>query len=56
MKNEFPILQYQRISRIRCQRIETIAADRKVVLKLSLNTTADAEAFGDKDRLRQVSE
>ena len=33
---------------------ETIAADRNVVLKLSLNTTADAEAFGDKDRLRQV--
>ena len=33
---------------------ETIAANRNVFLKLSLNTAADAEAFGDKDRLRQV--
>ena len=33
---------------------ETIAANRDVVLKLLLNTTADDEIFGDRDRLRQV--
>ena len=33
---------------------ETIAVNRNVMLKLSLSTTADDEAFGDKERLRQV--
>jgi two-component system phosphate regulon sensor histidine kinase PhoR len=33
---------------------ETLAANRNVVLHLSSSTSADDEAFGDKERLRQV--
>jgi two-component system phosphate regulon sensor histidine kinase PhoR len=33
---------------------ETLAANRNVVLQLSLSSSADDEAFGDKERLRQV--
>ena len=33
---------------------ETIAVNRNVILKLSLSTNAVDEAFGDKERLRQV--
>ena len=33
---------------------ETIAANRRIIVKLSLGTTAVDEVFGDKDRLRQV--
>jgi two-component system phosphate regulon sensor histidine kinase PhoR len=33
---------------------ETLAANRSVMFQLSLSTFADDEAFGDKERLRQV--
>ena len=54
MKMSFRYFRINEFLESVAKEFETLAANRNVFLKLSLNTAADAETFGDKDRLRQV--
>ncbi len=54
MKMSFRYFRINEFLESVAKEFEKMAANRKVILKLSLNTTVNDEAFGDKDRLRQV--
>jgi two-component system phosphate regulon sensor histidine kinase PhoR len=54
MKMSFRYFRINEFLESVAKEFETTAGNRKVMLKLSVGTTADDEVFGDKDRLRQV--
>jgi two-component system phosphate regulon sensor histidine kinase PhoR len=54
MKMSFRFFHVNEFLESIAKEFETLAANRNVVLQLSLSTSADDEAFGDKERLRQV--
>jgi two-component system phosphate regulon sensor histidine kinase PhoR len=54
MKMSFRFFHVNEFLESIAKEFEPIAANRNVVLQLSLSTSADDEAFGDKERLRQV--
>jgi two-component system phosphate regulon sensor histidine kinase PhoR len=54
MKMSFRIFRVNEFIESVYKEYETISANRRVALRLLLNTTAEDEAFGDRERLRQV--
>jgi two-component system phosphate regulon sensor histidine kinase PhoR len=54
MKMSFRIFNVNDFLETVCKEFETVATNRNIVLRLSLNTKSEDEVFGDRERLRQV--